>query len=127
MDQLADGACAQRQHAGDLGVAAPLELPLDDRIALTRGQLPHCRYERGQVLLLVEHVLGSIDAVHLLDQGLMLVLAVVAQAVEGAVSDHPQEPGPGLDPRVGRQRVAPALERLLNDVLGPVGPAIAPA
>ena len=121
MQKLAHGAVAHAELAGDLVVAAALELAQHERVALALGQRLHGIQRRAEVLAALEGLVGALDPVEVLVE-LLVGPAVLAQQVEGGVVGDAVEPGTQVEVGVlARHRLVGAEERLLDRVLGPAG------
>jgi hypothetical protein len=100
-------------------MTSTFQLALQDRLALGAGQALNAGYQRGQLLAARRHLGWLGHAVEVLVE--MVVDRLIAQGVEGSISDDGVEPRPEIDLGVTASECAVRLgQRLLDDVLGAV-------
>jgi hypothetical protein len=119
VDQLAHRAAAEPELAGDLLVAAALELAQDERPALPAWQRADRGHDAAQALAPLMRLLGALLTVQLF--GERHGVAVVAQLPQRGVDRDAMDPGAeAARGAVPDERLVGVEQRLLDGVLGPV-------
>src|SRR6185312_1080671 len=101
-----------------LVVALALQLALDERVALPRGQRVDRGHGQAELLAALERLVGPLDAVEVLAE-LVVRPAVLAQQVQRRVAGDAVQPRAQVEIRlVAGHRLMGAEEGLLNGILG---------